>query len=84
MHQPSQRFSAGNGGRATRSYRDDREQCGRCGKLMVPRIITCNGVLERSVCPFCGGTHRQFLRESRWPVVAFLVLFFCIFFVRCS
>lgn len=39
---------------------DDRVTCGHCGKKMVPRIITDRGSLSKSVCPFCGGTHKDF------------------------
>lgn len=39
---------------------DDRAECRHCGKRMVPRIITMQGMLRKSVCPFCGGTHQSF------------------------
>lgn len=39
---------------------DDRVACSHCGKKMVPRIITDRGSLSKSVCPFCGGTHKNF------------------------
>ena len=40
--------------------RDDRIVCPHCQKTIVPRIITDRGKLSRSVCPFCGGTVRDF------------------------
>jgi cold shock CspA family protein len=46
--------------------RDDRVACPRCGKHIVPRIITDRGTLSRSVCPFCGGTVKNF----RWCFIA--------------
>ena len=39
---------------------DDRVTCSHCGKKMIPRIITASGSLSKSVCPFCGGTHKDF------------------------
>ena len=39
---------------------DDRVTCAHCHKKMVPRIITDRSSLSRSVCPFCGGTHKDF------------------------
>lgn len=50
--------------------RDDRVVCRHCGKRIVPRIITAGGELSQSVCPFCGGTIRDF--PSRWPLVILL------------
>lgn len=42
------------------SKRDDREFCRFCNKKMVPRIITYHGAVQKSVCPFCGKTHKTF------------------------
>ena len=39
---------------------DDRVTCPHCSKKMVPRIITDRGSLSKSVCPFCGGTYKDF------------------------
>lgn len=39
---------------------DDRVACPHCHKKMVPRIITDRGSLSKSVCPFCGGTYKDF------------------------
>ncbi len=48
-------------GRAAEPPKDDqRVTCSHCGKKMVPRIITHRGSLSHSVCPFCGGTHKNF------------------------
>lgn len=45
---------------------DDRIACPRCAKRIVPRIITNRGTLSHSVCPFCGGTVKNF----RWCFIA--------------
>lgn len=42
------------------AYRDDRIVCPHCRKKMVPRIITYQGSLRGSVCPFCGGKIKNF------------------------
>jgi cold shock protein len=52
-------------------HNDERIPCQHCGKKIVPRIITDRGVLRRSVCPFCGGTVKNF--RSWWPFVVVLV-----------
>ena len=44
------------------SQRDDRVICPYCGKKMVPRLITYRGSIQKSVCPFCGGTYKDFSR----------------------
>jgi hypothetical protein len=54
----------------TPSPHDDRETCSSCGKKMVPRIITgpplirgqgsWTPVPKKSLCPFCGATHKKF------------------------
>ena len=48
---------------------DERVKCGYCGRKMVPRILSYQGQVERSVCPFCAGTHCDFsppLTSSLW------------------
>lgn len=32
---------------------DDRVSCPKCGKKIVPKIVTVNDVIDRTVCPFC-------------------------------
>ncbi len=39
---------------------DDRVICPTCGKRMVPRLITYQGIVERTVCPFCAQTYQDF------------------------
>lgn len=63
---------------------DDRVECTSCGRKMVPRIITYQGVVDRSVCPFCTETYVSFVSSSgsrwRWVALATIVL---IIFVSC-
>lgn len=49
-------------GRVSSMPSDDRVECAHCGRRMVPRLITAYGELKESVCPFCGGTFRDFRR----------------------
>lgn len=42
------------------NQKDDRVTCPHCGKKMVPRLITYQGSIQKSVCPFCGGTYKDF------------------------
>ncbi|WP_227814946.1 cold shock domain-containing protein [Nitrogeniibacter aestuarii] len=39
---------------------DDRIECPGCQRRIVPRIITNQGQLDHSVCPFCGTTVKDF------------------------
>lgn len=39
---------------------DDRETCKHCGKKMVPRLVTYEGKATKSLCPYCGKTHKTF------------------------
>lgn len=59
-----------------KSNTDDRVVCPHCGKKIVPRIITYQGSLERSICPFCGGVYKDFMNHS-W--IVFLIIFVIIF-----
>jgi cold shock CspA family protein len=54
---------------------DEREICAHCGKKIVPRLIVYQGEVRRSVCPFCGGTHRRFAIPRLVLVVLVLVAF---------
>lgn len=65
------------------SVRDDRDTCAHCGKTMVPRMIVVRGRPERTVCPFCGETHREFPR-SIWGTVLFIAIFAVVCLGRCS
>ncbi|MES2191281.1 MAG: hypothetical protein V4542_06650 [Pseudomonadota bacterium] len=46
-----------------KTKRDDREQCMRCCKTMVPRLRFYLGAPYESFCPFCGGLHKAFTAE---------------------
>lgn len=41
-----------------------KDQCGHCGKWMVPRLVTYQGQARRSLCPFCGELHKDFPPEA--------------------
>lgn len=72
--------------RGKNARRDDRVECGHCGRKMVPRIISYYGEVERSVCPFCAETYSNFMLPSSptplWRWVA-LVIFVLVTFVAC-
>lgn len=42
------------------SKNDDREICPGCGKKIVPRLITYQGSIQRSVCPYCATEIKRF------------------------
>lgn len=42
------------------SKNDDREICPGCGKKIVPRLITYQGSVQRSVCPYCATQIKNF------------------------
>jgi cold shock CspA family protein len=39
---------------------DDRINCPGCGKKIVPRMITYRGEAQKSICPFCAETVKEF------------------------
>jgi len=43
---------------------DDRVTCEHCNRKMVPRIIMDRGSLSHSICPFCGGLHKDFSNSA--------------------
>lgn len=61
---------------------DDRVVCQHCSKRIVPRIITTQGTLSHSVCPFCGGTIQRF--SSPWPLLIFCVIGIVFLLAWCS
>jgi len=63
-------------------HKDERIACRYCGKRIVPRIITNQGVLTRSVCPFCGETVKDF--RPWWPYVVILAAVVLIFLVTAN
>lgn len=59
---------------------DDRETCQNCDKKMIPRLITYQGAVQRSVCPFCAATHKNFTSSgSWWFIFAILALMFVLY-----
>ena len=52
---------------------DDRIACPHCGKRIVPRIIVDRGSLSHSVCPFCGGTVKNF-NPFGWVLTAIIFI----------
>lgn len=63
---------------------DDRVLCQGCGRRMVPRLITYQGDIHRTVCPFCTETYEDFTPEFprfvRWVVAIGLILFIALAF----
>ncbi len=59
---------------------DDRVLCKSCGRRMVPRLITYQGDIQRTVCPFCTETYEDFTPEL--PRVLLWIL--GILFVVCT
>lgn len=51
----------------TASGPKDKDECSHCGKLMVPRLVTFKGQAARSLCPFCGGVHKDFTEDKAGP-----------------
>ena len=56
--------------------RDDRITCAYCQRQMVPRVITYQGDVERTVCPFCSGIHQDFAPDFSisWRTVGWMLL----------
>ena len=46
-----------------KGFPDDRICCGSYGRRMVPRIVTYQGEILRTVCLFCTETHQDFTPE---------------------
>jgi len=62
-------------------HTDDRVQCQHCNKRIVPRIITDRGTLSHSVCPFCGGTVKNF-NSYGWVIGVIVFVIFVILITR--
>ena len=46
------------------SRTDDRVTCPSCGKKIVPRMITYQGSPDKSVCPYCAATVKEFMKHG--------------------
>ncbi|WP_029523562.1 cold shock domain-containing protein [Persephonella sp. KM09-Lau-8] len=55
--------------------------CENCNKKMVPRVISVDGVLIKSVCPYCGSTYKDFRGEKDLTI---LIIFGSILFLLFS
>jgi len=53
---------------------DDRIQCPKCNKKIVPRLVTYRGSADRSLCPYCGALVKDFNGSSLWLVALIVVL----------
>jgi hypothetical protein len=70
---------------------DEREVCAGWGKKMMPRIITgpplvhaqgsWTPVPKKSICPFCGVTHRKFPPSLGDEIGVFIFIAVAIFFL---
>jgi cold shock protein len=63
--------------------RDDRVPCRGCGRRMVPRLITYQGSICRTVCPFCTETYEDFT-PSFPRVVLWIIAIGVVVCVLCS
>lgn len=64
---------------------DERVPCGSCGKKMIPRILTSRThsgeiVPDKSLCPFCGATHKEFeIKSDNRASIAIAIVIFVLF-----
>jgi len=56
---------------ASTARRDDRINCHKCGKTIVPRVISKNGAADHSVCPFCGAFIETF--SPLWKLFGWII-----------
>ncbi|MDU5892908.1 MAG: hypothetical protein E6Z30_03625, partial [Atopobium minutum] len=43
---------------------DNKIKCPHCARQIIPRLVTYKGESEKSLCPFCGGTVKDFTGTS--------------------
>ena len=60
---------------------DDRIICPNCNKRIVPRIITYYGNLDKSVCPYCGITIKNFEYSEKEIFIIFIFFAIIISFI---
>jgi cold shock protein len=53
---------------------DDRVICRGCGRRMVPRLITYQGNICRTVCPFCTEIYEDFTPRVPGVIVVIVVI----------
>lgn len=46
------------------STQDNKIKCPHCAHQIIPRLVTYKGESEKSLCPFCGGTVKDFTGTS--------------------
>lgn len=64
----------------TLASEDFRIYCDHCGRKIVPKIITYQGKPEKSVCPYCAGTVKEF-RSKMSDLATYLSYAFIAFIV---
>lgn len=61
--------------RAERVLPEGKVECPHCHTAVYPRLVTYRGRADRSLCPLCGRTIRDFVGKWRWlPVVAVVTI----------
>lgn len=66
-------------GRSANKVRDyehdnDRTECHHCHKRIIPYVITKHGVEQRSICRFCGKTHKEFIGAYIETVIVIVIV----------
>jgi cold shock protein len=56
---------------AEKVFTSGKVECPHCHSLVYPRLVTYRGSADKSLCPLCGRTIRDFVGKWRWiPLVA--------------
>ena len=56
---------------AEKAFTSGKVECPHCHSLVYPRLVTYRGSADKSLCPLCGRTIRDFVGKWRWiPLVA--------------
>lgn len=57
--------------RAEKIFTGGKVECPHCHNIVYPRLVTYRGRADKSLCPLCGRTIRDFVGKWRWiPLVA--------------
>jgi len=59
--------------RAERVYTGSKVECPHCHSVVYPRLVTYRGRADKSLCPLCGRTIRDFVGKWRWLPLAAVV-----------